>query len=342
MSDGARAARPPRPPAEDAQDPRLAGARAALARYALADDVAALSFVRHGENTTFRVDARDGARYALRLHRPGYHTTAAIRAEIAWMSALREAGVLTPAIVPGRDGDVVQELAGPGGEPRSAALFDWIDGTPLTRIDRVELWHELGALMARLHGHGRDWARPRAFERPPWDAAAIVGDDPRWGDATADPGWRPADRELIAASRAAVRRRLAAFGSGPDRFGLIHADLTFDNVLVRADGTTAVLDFDDCGGSWYLFELAVALYPIEDRPDFPARRDALVRGYRSVAALAGDQLAELPTFLMARRLCSLGWMASRSDTDHARRQRPWRLRTTPEAARAYLAWAGEA
>jgi Ser/Thr protein kinase RdoA (MazF antagonist) len=317
-----------------------ATARAALSHYDVGEG-AAVSFVRHGENTTFLVRALDGTRYALRLHRPGYHTIAAIRAEIAWMSALQAAGVGTPVVVAGGDGDVVQQFVAPAGERRSAVLFTWLDGVALMQLNRVELWEDLGVLMGRLHRHGREWTRPAWFERPAWDATAMVGDEPRWGDPTADPAWEPGDRDLILACRAAVRERLAAFGRSEDRFGLIHSDLTFDNVLVGDDGTPALLDFDDCGDGWYLFELAVALFPIEDRADFPERRDALVRGYRRIAPLPDEHLAELPTFLMARRLCSLGWMASRAHTDHARRQRPWRLRTTPEATRAFLAWVGE-
>ena len=51
-------------------------------------------------------------------------------------------------------------------------------------------------------------------------------------------------------------------------------------------------------------------------------------------------LAELPTFLMARRIQTLGWVFSRSETAHAQRQREARLRSTPPATREFLAWAG--
>jgi Ser/Thr protein kinase RdoA (MazF antagonist) len=143
---------------------------------------------------------------------------------------------------------------------------------------------------------------------------------------------------LIATARAAVRDRLRHFGTHPNRFGLIHADLGFENVLVKPDGTTVVIDFDDCGRSWYLYELASALYPHEASESFIARRDMLVDGYRQVRSLPEDELAELPTFLMCRRLATLGWTFSRGDTPHAQRQRESRLATTPAAVAGFLEW----
>ena len=54
----------------------------ALARYGLSRHARA-TFVRHGENTTYRVTAGDGRRYALRVHRPEYQTAEAIRSELS-------------------------------------------------------------------------------------------------------------------------------------------------------------------------------------------------------------------------------------------------------------------
>lgn len=75
-------------------------AAAAIAQYpALAGGQA--RFVRHGENTTYSVDGPDGVRYALRVHRPGYQSLAALRSELAWMDSLRDAGIRTPVAVAG-------------------------------------------------------------------------------------------------------------------------------------------------------------------------------------------------------------------------------------------------
>ena len=60
---------------------------AALARYPLAGG--RLTFVDHGENTTFRHHGADGS-HLVRVHRPQRHgrgvdSATAIRSEIAWL-----------------------------------------------------------------------------------------------------------------------------------------------------------------------------------------------------------------------------------------------------------------
>lgn len=311
---------------------------AAVSRYGLPADTR-VRFVRHGENTTYQVEPTPGCRYALRVHRPDYQTPDAIRSELAWMASLTEAGIRTPVAVPGVDGGLVQ-TTGVDGVTRTTVLFEWIDGVPLSAVGAIEPWEKLGELMARVHEHSRGWRdRPPWFTRPPWDAEALVGDTSRWGPF--DPGgvFAPDDFATIDQCRAEVHRRLDAIGTTPDRFGLIHGDLGFENALVAENGSVTVIDFDDCGPGWFVHELAVALYPHDRTTGLVSRYEALVEGYRRERALPDSLLSELPTFLMARRLATLGWAFSRAETAHARRQRPQRIKTTPAAAREFMVWA---
>ena len=296
-----------------------------------------LEFVRHGENTTFRVDGDRGA-WALRVHRPGYRTADEVRSELAWMEALQASGVRTPTAVRALSGDVVVEVAAPEGT-RLASAMTWEPGDPLSAADDDAAWRDLGALMGRVREHGIAWERPSGFARWAWDARGMLGPDPHWGDPALLPDWDAEALELVEAARRRVRERLAAFGDGADRFGLVHADLAFHNVLVDA-GEPVLIDFDDAGWSWFMWELGVALAPFDGRPGFDERRDALVDGYRSTCGVADVELAELPTFVMARRLVTLGWVLTHAETDHAQAQRAWRIASFPAAARAFLAATG--
>lgn len=311
-------------------------ASAALARYS-AGPSSRLEFVRHGENTTYRVLRPEGD-WALRLARPGYQSTDAIRSEISLMRSLNEKGVATPAVIPGQDGDVVQRVPHRDGSVRAAVAFTWVEGLPLPEVDSMGAWMRLGEIMARIHERGRRWRKPQGFVRPAWDVEALVGDNPRWGNPFPPDVWSAEDVRLLQAAREAVRERLQALGQGEDRYGLIHADLGFENVLVRLDGSTVVIDFDDSGPGWYLYDLASALYPFEDEPEFSQRKQALVAGYRSVGALPDEYVQELRTLLMARRLATLGWTFTRAETAHAQRQKVRRIRSSPPAARRFLEW----
>jgi Ser/Thr protein kinase RdoA (MazF antagonist) len=316
-------------------------AAAAVSHFAFPGSVR-LSFVRHGENTTYRIDTRGGERFALRLHRPHYQTVRSIESEVAWMLALRETGLVTPPPLCGADGKLVQTADARDGTERLVTAFTWMDGVPLPRLDRLDLWRRLGELMALVHEQARRWTPPVGFTRDAWDLAALVGERPRWGDPYRLGSWDNETARLLLACRAAVRERLAEFGASSDRFGLVHADLSFENVLVQDDGTTVVIDFDDSGPGWFLYDLAVALHPFEHRHGFTERRNALIGGYRSVADVAHDFFEELPTLLMARRLATLGWMFTHGETAHARRQRTVRLGVLPMVGAHFLEWAASA
>ena len=53
----------------------------------------------------------------------------------------------------------------------------------------------------------------------------------------------------------------------PGTFGLIHADLHLDNTLF-ADGEARLIDFDDCGFGYRIYDVAVALWELRHRRDY--------------------------------------------------------------------------
>ena len=89
----------------------------------------------------------------------------------------------------------------------------------------------------------------------------------------------------------------------------MHADIRLANLLV--DGPhVRVIDFDDCGFSWFMYDFATTVSFFEDHPQVPELKDAWVEGYRSVATLDPADEAELDTFVMLRRLLLVAWIGS--------------------------------
>ena len=114
-----------------------------------------------------------------------------------------------------------------------------------------------------------------------------------------------------------IERRLAAYGQGNDRFGLIHCDLRLANLLIDGDAVK-VIDFDDCGFSWFMYDAATPVSFYEHEPQVPDLIDAWKTGYRRVLDLAAADEAEIPTFVMLRRLLLLAWIGSHSETELAK------------------------
>ncbi len=317
----------------------------ALGHYDLTEPPAgpaSLRLVNVSENATFRVDVGHGQPpRILRVHRLGYHSPAQIASELAWMDAVREqAGVRTPRALPAADGRRVLQVLDPdGGPPRTVVMFEFLPGREPDPDHLVDNAQHLGRLTARLHLQARSWRPPAGFDRFRWDLDAVFGAHPRWGRWEDGVGVGVQEHAVLARLQRVITRRLAAFGTGADRFGLVHADLRAANLLVSGVGgalSVNVIDFDDCGFSWYLYDLAAAVSFVEDRPDLPAVIDGWLTGYRSLAELSTEDAAEIDTLVMLRRVLLLAWLGTHRAVPGARDLTDGFAEGTCRLAEAYL------
>jgi len=278
---------------------------------------ATATMINLSENATYRVDA-GGRKWALRVHREGYHSKQAIASELAWLQALRRDGaVTTPVPLKGRNGELIQIVTLPGLASRHVVLFDWETGVEPDESELLGPFEILGAATARMHLHSRAWTRPKNFERLTWDFDGAFGKIKHWGSWQDGMGLDQGKTKLFQRAVDLIERRLKIFGKGHERFGLIHCDMRLANLLIDGD-ETKVIDFDDCGFSWYLYDCATALSFIEHRPDVPELVEAWVKGYRTVAPLSPEDEHEIPTFVLFRRLLLVAWIGSHAETDLAK------------------------
>jgi Ser/Thr protein kinase RdoA (MazF antagonist) len=259
------------------------------------------------------VTDQDAGPSVLRVHRLGYHSEAEIASELTWMDALRaEAGVRTPRVLSAADGRRIVTVPERGGAVvRRCVRFEFLPGVEPDPADHLTLGYfaELGEITARMHRHARSWVRPGWFTRFHWDYDAAFGREARWGRWQHGIGVGPAERTLLARLDAALRERLAAYGTGPDRYGLVHADTRLANLLVH-DGSVSVIDFDDSGFSWYLYDLGTTVSFFEHAPAVPALIDSWLTGYRSAGTITRADEAEIWTFILYRRLLLLAWIGT--------------------------------
>ena len=316
---------------------QLAGlASAALTRWDVPPDATA-RLINLSENATYIVEAPGAFRSVLRIHRQDYHTRRGIECELAWMEALgREGGVATPRPIAGRDGALIQQQGYGELTPRRMVMFEFLTGRePDPGDDLVQPFRQLGAIAARTHRHSISWTRPVPFERLVWDEEAVFGPAPTWGDWRDAPGVDAGVRVRLQAAEDLVRRRLAAYGRSAGRYGLIHADMRLANLLIDNE-ETQLIDFDDCGFGWFMYDFAAGISFMEDHPQVPALREAWVTGYRSVRPLGEEDEREIDSFIMLRRLALLAWIGSHAETDLARSQAPHFASVTAQLADIYL------
>jgi Ser/Thr protein kinase RdoA (MazF antagonist) len=316
-------------------------AESALGRWGL--EGAELSEVAYRENMTFKVDAGDRGVYALRVHQANYRTDQQIQSELDLMTYLNEEGIRTPEVVPTLDGELFTTATAEGVEPRQVDVFEWIEGTPLRMTGQpigdlnslTEAYAEVGRLAARIYNATEKWQPPAGFDRPVWDEEGIYGVDGIIGDFRRLEGASEAQMRLLLEIAAKLDDVLGGFGQSPERWGLSQGDLLPENVFVCQDGLR-ILDFDDAGESWCMFDIATAVFDLAVTPAFEPCLAATVSGYREHRELPEEHVALFPAFFLARLLSYLGWCAKKPHMPQTAFIKPLLLAAAEQQAPAFL------
>jgi len=311
-------------------------ARAALREYDL--DVERIRFLRQAGNTIFRIveaghnaathqkpaarrpragDASDlfsAGRYLLRIHQPGYQARDAIGLELDWLAALRrDADAPVPEPVPTRKGRLLTTVtvAGVPGA-RDCSLLKWVKGRMITGGAGVRHYRAQGRLMAVLHNHAAKWRAPKDHAKRRYDWNGLFRDDGGSG-IPAEEAWALLPADYVNPFRAVARRVkkvVAAWGDGPDVYGLIHGDLGVDANVLFHKGEARAIDFDDSGTGYWIYDLAIALEHCRKEKAYPLYREALLEGYRECRSLPEEQSQHLELFLVAFQVYWSLWAAA--------------------------------
>jgi Ser/Thr protein kinase RdoA (MazF antagonist) len=253
------------------------------------------------ENAVFRITTKDGDRLALRLHRNGYQTRDHIDGEMIWTEALAKANFPCPRPVRTKDGALIISFE----DGQMATAVSWINAGHIGGLDagrdaNEQLYAELGKLLSQLHTL-TDTLSP-TISRPSWEAQALLGPSPTWGRFWENPSLTAPEKAIVCAARDAAAKDLNQLEN--PNIGLIHADAIVENVLL--DQSLHLIDFDDSGYGYRLYDLGVALVPHENSAHLPALTKAICDGY-------GTDTKHMPLFIMLRAMASAGWIISRAE-----------------------------
>ncbi|MEM1155474.1 MAG: phosphotransferase, partial [Pseudomonadota bacterium] len=250
-------------------------------------EVDSVAFFSQSENIVLRTETSTGT-YALRLHRPGYHSFEELNSEILLHDMVRAAGLETPTALKTRDGEYYTEIEmSYSGETRYAGLSRWMSGTVLEAFiesspdaaTRRGYFQQLGRLMATLHNYAAKWTPPPQFVRHRLDEEGLAGAAPFWGRFWEASPASSSQKAILETARSHLFDFLSALDKGPDAFNVIHADLHPGNILVDDDQVT-IFDFDDAGFGWFLYDVATALFDSwYENDDYQNTLAAVVEGY---------------------------------------------------------------
>lgn len=307
---------------------------------------AKLRLLNYSENITYLVESPESPyKTVLRVNRPGYHSKTELEAELFWVEAILESSdIIVPKPLAGKNGGFVQVIAKDRyGNPYHCVMFTFLEGNAPDEENEqglVQEFEKLGYITAQLHRQSEAWALNNPIKRPTWNFDTMLGSKPKWGKWQEGLGITSERMQLFQKVADTIQYRLETLGATPDRYGLIHADLRLANLLVK-DDAIQVIDFDDCGYSWYLYDLATALSFIEHKDYVPELIQAWLTGYKRVRELSKAEEAEIPTFIMLRRLLLVAWIGSHIDNDTAQSMGEKYTEQTVKLAFDYLSQFGD-
>lgn len=305
-----------------------------------------LSLLHRSENVTFLLSGEEDGNpcEVMRVARPGYHMAEELEAEIQWLEKLAEESgrqIRTACPIRNRKGKRVSFVP-LNGKDYGCVMFEYLKGRapdPKTDDDAAEDFCKIGEIAARLHLQAMKWQESRKLRRRHWDYEGMLGSDGLFGN------WRDC-RELnsqeydcLEWTCHVIKERLERYGKTENNYGLIHSDLRAANLLKHGE-QIQVLDFDDCGFGWHLYDLAASLSFIEDDKRVPEWIQSWLEGYEKILPLTERDADEIPTFLMARRIQLLAWITSHDDSDPVKTYYPGFARKTVELAAEYLSGYG--
>jgi Ser/Thr protein kinase RdoA (MazF antagonist) len=199
----------------------------------------------------------------------------------------------------------------------------------------LENYRIVGALQAKLHNQSSAWELPVGFARHAWDVPGMLGEEPFWGRFWELAILSEPQLKLVLAARDRLVGQLGAYGQARDRYGLIHADFLPENMIV-SQGGIRLIDFDDAGFGWHMFDIATSLFYHLGEEYFEDLKQAILSGYQTERSLSDTHVSMILPFLLARGITYLSWLHTRKETETAQTLGPLIVGHVVSLANRYL------
>jgi hydroxylysine kinase len=253
------------------------------------------------KDDTFRLTARDGRNYALKVAHPAEDPC-----EITFqIDLLRHIAAIDPILPVPRV--VLDQALRPqfsyldaAGQKHEVHLLTYLEGVPLSEVASSPAEREkIGEVLGKLRRATAGYAHPTDAREVAWDVKHLPKLAPLLGEI-AD----PTQRRLLEAGLdrfASITERLSRC-----RTQVLHNDFSKSNIVVDTAATqfvTGIIDFGDAVRTAIVVDVSTALVnQLPSQPAEPFFSDGhdLLRGYLRVADLTDEELLLLPHLVMGR------------------------------------------
>ncbi len=242
-----------------------------------------LSLLRSYTNDVYLVTSSN-EKYVLKLYNSVWRTETEILWEVDLTEHLLEKGVLVPNVLTAKSGKKVVDY-NLDGENLFVVVFDYAVGKKPLEPFTPELYYSVGQAAAKLHESSNDFSSQ--YSRPEWTLEYVIDNSL----ITVKDIISPETYNFISEFGSKLKTKIKELNEEGLDWGLIHGDLTLDNLHVDDDGSITLYDFDSSGLGFRAMDLQgwVVLHP-----DKKTNVDAYLRGYKEVRETSENDIKASP------------------------------------------------
>lgn len=267
--------------------------------------------------------SHEGSKYILRLRTDSPMSANHLRArsEAKFLRQLREdTSLIAPLPVLTRNGDYYLIIPNWSrqlhrGAVIAGTMFEYVEGHEISATEITqENVHKIGVFLAELHNYTKPYKHEGVdkgrycLNRFSWGGTEVFPDNYRFYE-TSKALFSPEQLNVMNTIALVVKSAMDELGQSEDEFGLIHGDLLLKNILFH-EGEVRALDFEYCGWGYYLYDLCPLLWQLKPLPNYKELEEALWNGYCSIRPLTERHRQLLETFIAARQVASMRWVAA--------------------------------
>src|SRR6266404_2468915 len=198
-----------------------------------------LSLLRSYTNDVYLVTSSN-EKYVLKLYNSVWRTETEILWEVDLTEHLLEKGVLVPNVLTAKSGKKVVDY-NLDGENLFVVVFDYAVGKKPLEPFTPELYYSVGQAAAKLHESSNDFSSQ--YSRPEWTLEYVIDNSL----ITVKDIISPETYNFISEFGSKLKTKIKELNEEGLDWGLIHGDLTLDNLHVDDDGSITLYDFDSSG-----------------------------------------------------------------------------------------------
>ncbi len=289
-------------------------------------DAAPLSSVGNSANHAYSF-VKSGQTRFLRLTSSRARTKEQIEAELDFIFYLHQGSVSVALPVSSVAGRFVEEIASTN-DLLFACVFEQAEGKRFryeSGESNKEHFRLRGRTLGQIHALSKTYLPSGSFCRFAWDADNLLLDVENF---------LPASEKIVWREYNTLKERLRECPQSKQTYGLIHGDYGETNYR-HQDSQLNIFDFDDCCYHWFVYDLAITIYPHGWRKEGLQLLDWLLEGYSENIPLNAT-LADVTLFCQWRLIYMFLVYARKWGFEHlSQQQAEWFAQKRENIARGY-------